>query len=207
MNELVEKMTSIAPTEDLQAFTVKMADFIKDRRDITAQAIEREHGWWNRLFPTRTMREYTRQNLTDFQATAEKERELFLVYMSAQIELARRAADSLITKKVLLYEGEISQTGMQIKASLTAFSQKKLNEMYAVFEKSTDEYIQRRNRQLVLLEKSRNDAFLFKRYKENLDRETEIFFSTKEELLDGFKQAVNGKIISFQPAVESSAGF
>jgi hypothetical protein len=200
MNDLMEKMTTIAPTDDLQAFKEKMTDFIKNRREITGQAIEREHSWWNRLFPTRTMREYSQQNLADFQAAAEKERELFMLYMSAQIELARRAADSLITKKVMLYEAEISRTGMQIKASLTAFSQEKLGEMFAVFEKSTSEYIERNSREMALLEKTRNNPFLFKRYEENLNRKTETFFSTTEELIEGFKQAVSSKIMSFQSA-------
>jgi transcriptional regulator with XRE-family HTH domain len=124
--------------------------------------------------------------------------ELFLVCISAKIELARRGVDALSAKDVLLYESELIHTRMRILASLTAFSQEKLGELMEVFENSVDKYIQGRTRRLALLEKLRNDAFLFKRYEENLDRETEVFFSTMEELIERFKQAVSS--MSFQPA-------
>jgi hypothetical protein len=188
-----------------------MADFIKNRRELTQQTIEEEHKWWNRLLPSKTMKEYTQQNLTDFKTISEKERELFLLYLTTQIELARRASDSLITQKTLLYEGEITVTGMKIKAYLMAYSNKLLDEIYVELRKSMEKFLQGRKQDDENLKTLQNgdedNKSLIIRSKKFLAYQEENFYSIKEELLAGFKDMLRLKIDYFRQSAEVSTGF
>jgi hypothetical protein len=178
LNEIMEKMSSIA-TNDLVAFSSKIAGF--NREDVTAQAIERER-WWEFLFPTHNIQNDSK----------ERELDLLMVYLLSNMELDRRSSEALITKTTealitkIKWLGEISKTKMKNEMALTVKCRKKMSEMDTYYERIVVDHAQRRARQMLFLEKFRNETSIYNVSKEMVDQSTEVFFSRTQKVLDEF---------------------
>lgn len=120
--------------------------------------------------------------------------DLMKAYINVQLELTKNEGQMVIKSKLQKYEGELSQQAMQIRTDLTEFSQRKIAEMMDTFDRSTSTFAERVDRQTKEAEKYKENEFLYNNLKKNLQKEQEMFFSTIEELLKGFKEALNNKL-------------
>ncbi len=163
-----------------------------------ASAVEfemnRRSGLFGIMFPGKFLKEHEQLAIQNMKDVFQSRQELMQVYLNVQIELTKNQGQMIIKSKLQYYEGELSQKAMQIKTDLMKFAEAKKNEISSVLERSRIDFMERMDRQDKEVEKYKHNARLYKRMKKSLNNEMEIFISTIDELLKGFKKSLDDKL-------------
>ena len=185
-------------SDTLQVLAHNFKAMIENRSDEATAAVEfelrRRPGLIGLLFPGRILKEneeFAIQNMKDVYQTRQ---EMFKAYVNIQMEILRIEGQMIIKSKLQKYEGALSQQAMQIRTDLTEFSQRKIAEMMDTFDRSTTAFAERIDRQTKEAEKYKDNEFLYEGLRKNLQKEAEMFFSTIDELLNGFKESLSNKL-------------
>jgi hypothetical protein len=156
--------------------------------------LQRRPGLFGILFPGKILKENEELTVQNMKDMYQSRKNLLDAWVNVQLELTKNEGQMIIKAKLQGYEGELSQQAMQIRTDLTEFSQRKITEMMDTFDRSTQAFAERIDRQTQDAEKYKNNSLLYTKLKENLDKEMDMFFTTISELLDGFKEALSNKL-------------
>ena len=185
-------------SDSLKVLADNFKAMIENRSDEAAQAVDfelrRRPGLIGLLFPGKILKENEEFAIQNMKDVYQSRQEMFKAYVNIQMEILRNEGQMIIKSKLQKYEGELSQQAMQIRTDLTEFSQNKIAEMMNTFDRSRASFLERIDRQYKDAEKYKDNGFLYENLKKNLDKEIQMFFSTIEELLDGFKEALHNKL-------------
>jgi hypothetical protein len=165
-----------------------------DAMQAVSYELQRRPGLFGILFPGKILKEnegLSVQNMKDMYQTRQ---DLLKAWVNVQLELTKNEGQMIIKSKLQGYEGELSQQAMQIRTDLTEFSQRKISEIMDTFDRSTQTFAERIDRQTRDAEKYKDNSLLYNKLRQNLDKEMEMFFMTISELLDGFKEALSNKL-------------
>jgi len=122
--------------------------------------LQRRPGLFGILFPGKILKEneeLTVQNMKDMYQTRQN---LLNAWVNVQLELTKNEGQMIIKSKLQGYEGELSQQAMQIRTDLTEFSQRKISEMMDTFDRSTQTFAERIDRQTRDAEKYKDNSLL-----------------------------------------------
>jgi hypothetical protein len=182
----------------LQVVERNLKSYIQTGNDNALQAVavemRRRPGLFGIMFPGRILREndeLTVQNMKDMYKARQDQ---FNALVAVQIERTKLEGQMMIQSKLQGYEGQLSTQAMQIQKDLSAFSARKLLEMQETFQKSTSIFSTRIDQQTKEAETYKENPVLYDKLKQNLERETQMFFDTIEKLRNGFREALENKL-------------
>jgi hypothetical protein len=182
----------------LQVVERNLKSYIQTGNDNALQAVavemRRRPGLFGLMFPGKILREndeLTVQNMKDMYKARQDQ---FNALVAVQIERTKLEGQMLIQSKLQGYEGQLSTQAMQIQKDLSEFSARKLLEMQDTFQKSTSVFVERIAQQTNEAETYKENSMLYGKLKQNLERETDMFFDTMEKLRNGFKEALENKL-------------
>lgn len=184
--------------DDLQEVSNKMRQYVNTESEnlleVIKDKINERPGLFGVLFPGKVKKEHDKLTIQKMKNLFEAREDMLAAYTNTQIELARKAGDKMIEAKVIQYSAENQELAMQKQTELTAFAQLKINDMSANFEESRIPFGARRKRQMIDAEQYKDDDYYFKRLIKNLNKESDVFFDTIEDLLNGFKEAMKRRL-------------
>ena len=198
-NQSLSQLRDISGAE-LQSVATKMKEYVTTENVAVLSEIQdklrQRPGLIGVIFPGKLQREYDKlsvQKMKDFYATQKLMTE---AYTNTLIELAKKEGDMAIALRMEQYGNVLSAVAMENRKKLTTLAQININEMSDTFEKSRTPFLERIERQVKEGEKYKNIDFLYNSHLQSLKKETEIFMATIEELLQGFKDALQKKLES-----------
>jgi RNA binding exosome subunit len=205
---IAEPMLGKAPTyneisnTEVQEFSQDIRACLKDSSNQNLQKVtdrinERPH-LFNFLFPGKIRKEGERLAVEELKNDFRRRQDMLEAVFNFQITMAKKMSEMMIASKMIAWEGKLTEQAMQCQADLTAFSQIKLNEMKDVFDESRVSFGNKLEFLDAECERHRHLEYYYKRAKRNLEYETDIFFDTIEELLSGFKNALNNKLSEYK---------
>jgi hypothetical protein len=185
-------------SKSLQVVAQNLQTVIASGNNEAMQAVsyelQRRPGLFGILFPGKILKENEELTVQNMKDMYQSRKNLLDAWVNVQLELTKNEGQMIIKSKLQGYEGELSQQAMQIRTELTEFSQRKIAEMMDTFDRSTQSFAERIDRQTQDAEKYKNNSLLYTKLKQNLDKEMDMFFTTISELLDGFKEALSNKL-------------
>ena len=174
------------------------AMILQKSSDDAASAVEyemrRRSGLLGIMFPGRILKENEQLAVQNMKDVFQSRQQLMEAYINVQLELTKNQGKMIIKSKLQHYEGQLSLEAIQINANLGVFSQKKIAEMTETFARSRMDFAERLDRQHKEAEKYKGNEFLYEKLIKNLNKETEVFFTMVEELLDGFIKSLTNKL-------------
>jgi len=184
--------------ESLRAVAVNLQTAIRTGTSDALRAVSmeagRRPGLLGIMFPGKVLKENEELAIRNMKDIYQTRHDLLRAWVNVQLELTRNEGQMMIKSKLQSYEGELSRQAMQIRTDLTEFSQLKIAEMMDTFDRSTAAFAERIDRQTREAEKYKDNLFLYAKLKQNLEKESDMFFATISGLLDGFKEALNNKL-------------
>ncbi|GHU97850.1 hypothetical protein FACS1894156_9200 [Bacteroidia bacterium] len=135
-----------------------------------------------RLFPDKLHKEHNRMLVATMQSVFEKKKAVFELQTNVQLELVRQQGDALI-----------SGTGMQFQEQLASFATAKMDTLTNTLHSSKDSYITKMEVQWANAENIKN-PILKNHYEMSLNSEMDAYFGFVDDLINGFKDAMNRKI-------------
>lgn len=174
--------------QELQMISDNVRKYVDTENDATLQIalqkINQRPGLLRTLFPGKFEKLQSQLTLEKMQSIYEAKEKMFILYTGIQLEIARQQGDALI-----------AATGMHLREQLTQFAASKIDSMSITLERSRQSFVERLKMQLVNMENYRDFPELVEPYHQSLKDEINIYFSTIKELLDGFRSALNRKVI------------
>jgi hypothetical protein len=184
-------------TLDLKSVTPKMKEFIINSNEVILSEIQdklrQRPGLVGVLFPGKLQREYDKLSVQKMKDSYAIQKLMMDAYTNSLIEQAKKESDMAIALRVEQYENVLKAVKINNRKQLTAIAQTCINEMSATFEQSRIAFGERRERQIKDVERYKKDEFYYKKLKQNLNKEAEIFLDTIGDLLQGFKDALINK--------------
>ena len=203
MNNQIVTNSNISGDE-LQEISQNTREYMKTSNNQVLQMITEKvngrQGLLGILFPSKIQKEHEKQTIEQMRSLFKGRKEMIEAVLNLQLTMAKHFTEMMIASKLQQWEGQLSLQAMQIRTDLTAFSQIKFNEMKTVFDKSRIEFGDRQAYLESECERHKNLDYLYKRYKHNLEFETDVFFDMIEELLTGFKDALKNKLSKYEIA-------
>lgn len=185
MNAPLAQIPEASLTE-LSEASAGMQQFIR-ATDTSAQkaaldSLERR-GAVGKVFPGKLEREKQRIDVGNLKQMAEAKSRLLGLYTEAQIEIARRRADALISVQAL-----------HLQTQLTSFAAAKLDDMSTTVNSSRTKFAGEIAKQFTELDAYRHIPPLFERAEQSVTHQMNVFFDSIEILLDGFTAALRNKM-------------
>ena len=185
-------------SDSLKVLADNFKAMIENRSDEAAQAVDfelrRRPGLIGLLFPGKILKENEEFAIQNMKDVYQSRQEMFKAYVNIQMEILRNEGQMIIKSKLQKYEGELSQQAMQIRTDLTEFSQRKIAEMMDTFDRSTASFAERIDRQTKEAEKYKDNESLYDGLNKNRQKQMDMFFSTIEELSEGFRESLKDKL-------------
>jgi hypothetical protein len=197
-NQSLSNIGETEKKESLQVVARNLQTAIQSGSNDALQSVNfelrRRPGLFGIMFPGKVLRENEELTIQNMKDMYQIRQDLLKAWVNVQLELTKNEGQMIIKSKLQHYEGELSQQAMQIRTDLTEFSQRKIAEMMDTFDRSTSSFAERIDRQTKEAEKYKDNSLLYTNLRKNLEKESEMFFTTISELLDGFKEALNNKL-------------
>lgn len=173
--------------QDLQSISESIKNYVDRENDVVLQTvvekIKTNENMLQKLLPNKTTRVYKKMLTEKMYNVFKSQEHMFEIYTEIQIEIARQQGDALI-----------AATGMQLRDSLSKFANQKINSLKNTLEESREGYMESISRQLDNAERYKKHKELYEDLKESIRFEWKQYFGFVENLIVGFREALNSKV-------------
>ena len=187
MDNKLSKLDS-SSIEELQTISNDVKKYVDTENDamlqVALEKINQKPNFWQKLFPGKFQKMQEELTINKMQSIYKAKDQMFALYTGIQLEIARQQGDALI-----------AATGMHLREQLTKFAETKISSMSETLERSRTEFAARMKTQLQNIENYKDFPELSEPYHQSLKDEISIYYSFIKELLDGFRQTLNNKVI------------
>ena len=185
-DKLAANSTGVS-VDDLKNIAVSMQRYVETENDETVQQIavvmQKNSGFWSRLFPTQLQKEQNRAVAERVRALYKSKEQFFKLYTDVQLEIARKQGDALI-----------ASVGMDLQAKLAAFAAQKIDELTQTIDDSRSRFLQRMRPALKEVESYQDLPDLHQPALQSVKQEINIYFKSIDKLLNGFVNALESKV-------------
>jgi hypothetical protein len=175
-----------ATIADLTEVSTSMQRYIaatdSESQRVAFDAMNRR-GLLKRLFPNEAEREMQRIAVDSQRQMAAAKTELMATYTQAQLEIARKQADSLVAAQ-----------GMHMQAQLTAFANEKIQDMNRILNSSRENFLAAMEPQFELIKRYEHRRALFEPAERSVLQQIEAYFGSHKTLLDGFTESLHRRV-------------
>jgi hypothetical protein len=176
--------TSIA---DLAAMSDSMQSYIRsstvEARKAAVENMGAQGPLMRRLFPNQLQRENNRIAIEGVRQVAQAKAELLGLYMTTQIEIAKKKADALVAAQ-----------GMQIQTTLVSFADEQMRLLSKTLNSSRSEFLAQIAPKLDEVENYKKYPVLYDRAAAAVEHHIESYFENCRILLDGFTASLSNKV-------------
>jgi hypothetical protein len=176
--------TSIA---DLAAVSDSMQSYIRSSTaEVRKAAVEnmgQQSPLMRRLFPNQLQRENNRLAIEGVRQVAQAKAELLGLYMSTQIEIAKKKADALVAAQ-----------GMQIQTTLVRFADEQMQLLSSTLNNSRSLFLAEMAPKLDELDNYKKYPVLYDPAAESIEHHIQSYFENCRILLDGFTASLSNKV-------------
>lgn len=187
MDNKLSKLDSSSIAE-LQTISNDVKKYVDTENDamlqVALEKINQKPNLWQKLFPGKFQKMQEELTMNKMQSIYKAKDQMFALYTGIQLEIARQQGDALI-----------AATGMHLREQLTKFAETKISSMSETLDKSRTEFAARMKTQLQNIENYKDFPELSEPYHQSLKDEISIYFSFIKELLDGFRETLNKKVV------------
>jgi hypothetical protein len=187
MVDQLAKDSSGVSVDDLKNIAVSMQRYVETENDDTVQQIavvmQKNSGFWSRMFPTQLQKEQNRAVSERVRALYKSKEQFFKLYTDVQLEIARKQGDALI-----------STVGMDLQAKLAAFATQKIEELTETIDESRSRFLERMRPALGQVETYKDLPELHEPALQSVKEEINIYFKSISKLLNGFVTALESKV-------------
>lgn len=177
--------SSIAELQNIAKDVKKYIDTENDATlEMAMQKINQMPNFFQKLFPSKFQKMQENLTMRKMQSVYDAKERMFEIYTGIQLEIARQQGDALI-----------AATGMHLRDQLTKFAEARIRSLTETLEISRNEFSARMKRQLLNIENYEDFPELAEPYHQSLKDEISIYFSSIKDLLEGFREALNRKVI------------
>ena len=183
---------------ELQLVAPKIKEYISNQNDAVWSEIEKNleqrPGLLGILFPGKLKSEYEKLSVQKLKDSYAVQKLMTEAYAHALIELVKKEGDMMIKQRVLQFEDILAKDAVKYRTEITAYVQTSINNMSDIFKESRTQFLARMDQQYDEGEKYKHRPHLYSAHAQSLNKETDIFMATIEELLQGFKDALKKKL-------------